>query len=87
MKASSITSYIGLVAGFLTMAAGLPQVHDVYETDKTDGINIMFALTYAVGLYLWTYYGYRLDLPAIYIFNFIGAVCWTYITYKVIKNM
>ena len=79
--------YVGFIAGFLTMVAGMPQVYEVYTTNKTAGINIMFALTYMIGLYLWTYYGYLLNIPAIYVFNLIGAFTWTYITYKIIKNM
>ena len=84
MKTLSI--YIGFIAGFLTMVAGMPQVYEIYETNKTDGIDILFAGTYMIGLYLWTLYGYLINIPAIYIFNLIGALSWTYITYKIIKN-
>ena len=79
--------YIGFIAGLLTMSAGIPQIYHVYETDNTDGINILFAVTYMVGLYLWTLYGYLLRKPTLLWFNLIGALCWTYISYKVVKHM
>ena len=86
MKDCTITICIGFLAGFLTTFASLPQVYEIYKTNKTKGISIMFAVTYTTGLLCWSYYGIKLNTPPIYIFNIISLFCWLYISYKVIQN-
>ena len=79
--------YLGLVAGILTTGAGIPQVYQIYTTDNTDGISVIFALTYMIGLYIWTLYGHILNRPSLKWFSLISALFWSYISYKVIKHM
>jgi len=60
-------NYLGLLAGFLTTIALLPQVVKSWKTKELKDISLpMFAIM-NIGLLLWLIYGYLIgDLPLIF---------------------
>jgi MtN3 and saliva related transmembrane protein len=48
---------LGLVAGFLTTVAYVPEVIKVFNTKDTKGISLLWLLTLLTGVLLWFYYG------------------------------
>jgi MtN3 and saliva related transmembrane protein len=53
----NFTLILGLVAGFLTTVAYVPEVIKVFNTKDTKGISLMWLLTLLTGVLLWFYYG------------------------------
>jgi Uncharacterized conserved protein len=51
------TLILGLIAGFLTTVAYVPEVIKVFSTKDTKGISLMWLLTLLIGALLWFYYG------------------------------
>jgi MtN3 and saliva related transmembrane protein len=59
-------THIGLVAGFLTSVAVIPQVVRTYRTRHARDISIWQPLLLDIGMILWLIYGIMLkDLPLI----------------------
>ncbi len=48
---------LGLVAGFLTTVAYVPEVIKVFNTKDTKGISLIWLFTMLTGALLWLYYG------------------------------
>ncbi|NAY82385.1 MAG: hypothetical protein GU362_05860 [Thaumarchaeota archaeon] len=53
----NFTLVLGLVAGFLTTVAYVPEVIKVFNTKDTKGISLLWLLTLLTGVLLWFYYG------------------------------
>jgi MtN3 and saliva related transmembrane protein len=53
----NFTLILGLVAGFLTTVAYVPEVIKVFNTKDTKGISLMWLLTLLTGVLLWFYSG------------------------------
>jgi len=53
----NFTLILGLVAGFLTTVAYVPEVIKVFNTKDTKGISLLWLLTLLTGVLLWFYYG------------------------------
>ncbi|MGC8600175.1 MAG: SemiSWEET family sugar transporter [Nitrososphaeria archaeon] len=51
------TLILGLIAGFLTTVAYVPEVIKVFSTKDTKGISLLWLLTLLTGALLWFYYG------------------------------
>jgi len=57
---------VGLLAGFLTTVAGLPQLFKIIRTKKTRDISLAYFLISVSGVALWLAYGLMLNsLPLI----------------------
>lgn len=71
------TIYLGLMAGFLTTIAFLPQVVKSWKSKQTRDISLTMFLITASGVFLWLVYGILIkDLPLIIanLITFIFAV-------------
>jgi MtN3 and saliva related transmembrane protein len=70
-------THLGLVAGAITTAAGIPQVVRAYRTRHTRDISIWQPVLLNVGMTLWLIYGLALrDMPLI-IANAFSIVCYS----------
>jgi MtN3 and saliva related transmembrane protein len=70
-------THLGLVAGAITTAAGIPQVVRAYRTRHTRDISIWQPVLLNVGMTLWLIYGLALrDMPLI-IANACSIVCYS----------
>jgi MtN3 and saliva related transmembrane protein len=57
---------MGLVAGFLTTVAYVPEVYKIYKTRDTKGISLLWLVILFSGAILWLVYGfYILSMPVI----------------------
>jgi MtN3 and saliva related transmembrane protein len=57
---------IGLVAGFCTTAAFLPQVVKTWKTRRAEDLSFSMLLVFLLGLVLWSLYGVAIaSLPII----------------------
>ena len=55
---------IGLVAGFLTTIAFVPQAIKSFKTKNTEGISLLMYLCFVSGVVLWMLYGVLVkDIP------------------------
>jgi MtN3 and saliva related transmembrane protein len=70
----SITTLIGLVAGFFTTISFLPQVIKAWKSKSTKDISVGMYIVLAVGLLLWVFYGFAIDSTPIIITNAIGLI-------------
>jgi len=65
---------LGLLAGVLTTAAGLPQAIKSWKTKKTEDISLAMYLMLFTGVLLWEVYGLAVhDIPVI-VANAVTAV-------------
>ena len=70
-------TYIGLIAGALTTAAGIPQVVRAYRTKHTRDISIWQPVLLNMGMSLWLLYGILLrDIPLV-VANAISIFCYS----------
>ena len=70
-------THLGLVAGAITTAAGIPQVVRAYRTRHTRDISIWQPVLLNIGMTLWLIYGLLLgDMPLI-IANAFSIVCYS----------
>jgi MtN3 and saliva related transmembrane protein len=53
----NFTLVLGLVAGFLTTVAYVPEVIKVFNTKDTKGISLLWLLALLTVVLLWFYYG------------------------------
>ena len=71
MESSEI---LGLVGGFFTTFAVVPQIMRVYKLKSAREISILYNTMMLLGILIWLAYGIILDLVPIMIWNIIGAV-------------
>ena len=65
---------IGLVAGFLTTLAFVPQVYKVWKTKSTESLSLPMYLIFFTGVILWLIYGLHLKSLPMILANSITAV-------------
>lgn len=70
---NSIT-IIGLMAGFLTTGAFLPQIIKTIRTKDTRNISLTMYIVYVVGVMLWLCYGYKINDPVLLITNSFSLI-------------
>ncbi len=59
--------FIGLVAGFLTTVAYVPEVYKIFITKDTKGISLLWLIILLTGAVLWFVYGLDVySLPVIF---------------------
>ena len=72
----NIITAIGLVAGAITSAAGIPQVVRTYRTRHARDLSIWQPVLLVIGMLLWLIYGIFLrDLPLI-LANAFSILCY-----------
>jgi len=70
----SSSEILGLVGGFFTTFAVVPQIMRVYKLKSAREISILYNTMMFLGILIWLAYGIVLDLVPIIIWNIIGAV-------------
>lgn len=79
-------THLGLVAGAITTAAGVPQVVRAYRTRHTRDISIWQPVLLNVGMTLWLIYGLALgDMPLI-VANAFSIVCYSALIIMKFRN-
>ena len=63
------TTVVGLVAGFLTTIAFVPQVTKIWKTKSAKDVSLPTFLAFAIGVALWIVYGIMKQEPPIIIWN------------------
>lgn len=69
-------TWIGLVAGFLTSIAVLPQVVRTWRTKHAKDISIWQPLLLIVGMMLWLIYGIILKDTPLIVANAFSVACY-----------
>ena len=64
-----MTTLLGLVAGFLTTIAFVPQVTKIWKTKSAKDVSLPTFLAFAIGVALWMVYGFMKQEPPIIIWN------------------
>ena len=65
---------LGLVAGFLTTFAVVPQIMRVYRLKSAREISILYNTMMLLGILIWLAYGIILDLVPLIVWNIIGSI-------------
>ena len=74
-----LSTIIGLVAGFLTTASGIPQLYKTFTTKKAEDLSYWMVILVFVGIFLWLIYGVMVkDLPVI-LANAISLIIYGFI--------
>ncbi len=70
-------THLGLIAGAITSAAGIPQVVRAYRTKHVRDISIWQPVLLNIGMTLWLVYGIALnDIPLI-VANVFSLICYS----------
>jgi MtN3 and saliva related transmembrane protein len=69
-----LTLVLGLVAGFLTTIAFVPQVWKIWKSKSADDVSLPAFIAFAVGVAMWMAYGFLRQEPPIVIWNAITLV-------------
>ncbi|MCK4267548.1 MAG: SemiSWEET transporter [Actinomycetia bacterium] len=60
------TILLGLVAGSLTTAAFIPQLHRAWKTKSLEDVSLLTYIAFTIGVFLWAIYGFVISsLPVI----------------------
>jgi MtN3 and saliva related transmembrane protein len=79
------TTIIGLIAGFMTTAAFVPQVIQTWKTKKTGHISLLMYVMFCLGIALWLTYGFVVkDLPII-LANLVTLILASVVLFMKIK--
>ncbi|GIL23417.1 MAG: hypothetical protein BroJett042_19300 [Bacteroidota bacterium] len=62
---------LGLVAGFLTTIAFVPQVVKTWRTKSARDLSLVMFLLFCSGVFLWTIYGFMIDELPVILWNII----------------
>ncbi|HUP97183.1 MAG TPA: SemiSWEET transporter [Usitatibacter sp.] len=65
------TNLIGLVAGFLTTIAFVPQVTKIWKSKSAKDVSLPTFLAFSLGVGLWIAYGVLKQEPPIIIWNVV----------------
>ncbi len=68
------TDFLGLVAGFLTTIAFLPQLIKIWKTQSADDISIGMFTLFATGVALWGVYGLEIHSIPVVVANSVTLV-------------
>jgi MtN3 and saliva related transmembrane protein len=66
-----ISTSVGLVAGFLTTVAFVPQVARIWRARSARDISLHTFVTFTIGVALWMVYGILRNEPPIIVWNAI----------------
>ncbi len=68
------TTLLGLVAGFLTTVAFVPQVTKIWKTKSAKDVSLPTFAAFAAGVLLWMIYGFIKQEPPIILWNAVTLV-------------
>ncbi|HEU0265067.1 MAG TPA: SemiSWEET transporter [Geobacterales bacterium] len=68
-------THLGLVAGFLTTSAIIPQIVKAYRSKMVRDISIWQPVLLSVGLVLWLIYGLMLNDTPLILANAVSLFC------------
>jgi MtN3 and saliva related transmembrane protein len=68
------TTVLGLVAGFLTTVAFVPQVTKIWKTKSAKDVSLPTFAAFAAGVLLWMIYGFIKQEPPIILWNAVTLV-------------
>lgn len=77
---------IGVLAGFISTVAFLPQALKVYRAKSTAGISLVMYILYCLGLILWGVYAYMIESWPLLITEVITGVMAFYILFMKVKH-
>ncbi len=77
---------LGIVAGFFTTLAFLPQVIKVWKTRETKDLSLAMFVLFLAGVLLWTIYGLIQMSPSIILANGVTFVLSMYILIMKIRH-
>jgi MtN3 and saliva related transmembrane protein len=69
-----LITILGLVAGFLTTVAFVPQVTKIWKQKSAKDVSLPTFLAFALGVALWTAFGVLKQEPAIILWNAVTLV-------------
>ena len=69
-----ITTVLGLVAGFLTTIAFVPQVTKIWKSKSADDVSLGTFGAFSMGVFLWMVYGIFKEEVAIILWNAVTLV-------------
>ena len=81
-----LTDYIGTLAAITTTIASIPQVYQIYKTNITEGLSLMYFIFLSSGIFLWLIYGIMIENNQIIYANLGTFLLLSYIVFKVYKN-
>jgi MtN3 and saliva related transmembrane protein len=70
----SSSEILGLIAGFLSTFAVLPQIMRVYKLKSAREISVIYNTMLLSGIIMWLVYGIILDLMPLIVWNIIGGL-------------
>ncbi|MEQ1586802.1 MAG: SemiSWEET transporter [Cyclobacteriaceae bacterium] len=79
------TKLLGLLAGFLTTMAFLPQVVKTWRTRSAKDLSLVMFLLYCLGVFLWMIYGIMIDELPVILWNIITLILASVILFFKIK--
>ncbi|PJE81783.1 hypothetical protein COU58_00455 [Candidatus Pacearchaeota archaeon CG10_big_fil_rev_8_21_14_0_10_32_42] len=65
---------LGYVAGILIIISMLPQVIKTFRLKSTKDISLMRTILYALGVFLWTIYGFIISNGPLMAMNSVGLI-------------
>ena len=77
---------IGSLAAFLTTASFLPQVIKTHKSGHTKDLSLGMLSIFAMGLTLWSVYGFLLGEMPIILANLITLVMVAYLLYMKLRH-
>jgi MtN3 and saliva related transmembrane protein len=69
-----LVDFLGFLAAFLTTAAFLPQVLQIWKSKSTKDLSLPTLLTFIAGISIWLVYGLLLHSAPIIIANIITLI-------------
>jgi MtN3 and saliva related transmembrane protein len=70
----SSSEILGLIAGFLSTFAILPQIMRIYKLKSAREISVIYNTMLLSGIIMWLAYGIILDLVPLIVWNAIGGL-------------
>ena len=68
------TENLGLLAGFLTTIAFVPQVIKTWRSQSADDVSILMFILFIIGVFLWCVYGWEIHAKPVMIANIVTFI-------------
>lgn len=81
-----LSNIIGYLAAICITTAFIPQVIEIINLKKTDGISLYMYIIFIIGILLWLIYGILIKSSEIIFSNIIRLPLTIYILCHIIKN-
>ena len=82
----NLVDVLGMIAGFVSTLAFLPQVVKVCRTQSTKGISLGMYVLYSLGLVLWAVYAWLIEAWALFGTEIITGLMTFYILVMKVKG-